>query len=400
MSHQKQLFSEILREPYSHRNSVSSMQSILSHFHYTDPGILEQERSKIFRQLWLFACLSSTLAAPNAYASLSLAGQPVLIQNCNGEIRAFKNQCPHRLVPLQAEGFGQSPMRCPYHGWTFNNDGSVKSIPHESNLYNFSSEKREKLCMKRYAVEIVGNMIFINLSENPLPIEKQFTPEILDKLRDISTHFSAQTAHITVEVDYNWKLQYENVLDYNHVPYVHPQSFLPLLTKDNSSNLTKKKIEQPSIPFFPDVPSTLNAQSYHTRAALKIPPQPWHSMVDRYGEGGFFENFFLFPNVNFNCAEGMIFKIEQYEPLTSSRTAVRFTMAVAKEKQRIRALPAILSGCIRNDVNVLHEDRMYLERLQKGLHAGSPKVHHGQYERYLISFAQVYEKLLKGERPW
>lgn len=378
------------------------MQSILSHYNYVDSEIFEKERKQIFQRLWLFACLRNSIDAPNAYVALYIAGQSVLIHNCDGEIRAFSNQCPHRLVPLKDEGFGQSPMRCPYHGWTFRNDGSVKSIPHESTLYRYSPEEKRDLCLKRYAIEIVGNMIFINLCENPLPIEAQFTPELLDSLRDISSHFCAQTAHISLEVNYNWKLQYENVLDYNHVPYVHPKSFLPLLTRNSESTpgdkdgLKKGKNE----PIFSEVPGTLIAQSYHTKAALKIPQQSWHAMVEQYGTGGFFENFFLFPNVNFNCAEGLVFKIEQYEPLSENRTAIRFTMAVAKERQRLRALPAILRACMRNDVDVLYEDKNHLERLQKSLHAASPRVHHGQYEKYLISFANVYEKLLRGENPW
>ncbi|MDF5810287.1 hypothetical protein P4123_30745 [Pseudomonas aeruginosa] len=30
---------------------------------------------------------------------------------------------------------------------------------------------------------------------------------------------------------YNFKLNMENVKDYNHVPFVHPKTFLPVMTR-------------------------------------------------------------------------------------------------------------------------------------------------------------------------
>ncbi|WP_082145268.1 aromatic ring-hydroxylating oxygenase subunit alpha [Delftia tsuruhatensis] len=375
------------------------MQSILSADDYINPKVLEKEQRTIFRRLWLFSSVRSVLDRPNAYVSLRLAGLPVLLQNCDGEIRAFSNQCPHRLMPLQPAGFGQSSMRCPYHGWTFQHDGSVKSIPNESTLYQYSKEDRQKLCLKRYAVHIIGNLVFVNLSENPIPITLQFSDEIIEYLKNISAHFSPQAAYVETEVNYNWKLQYENVLDYNHVPYVHPKSFLPLIKK-GEKELLKYTTAFPTRELHRTVRPTLAEQSFRTSAPLNIPSQDWHTKVRRHGSGGYFENIYLFPNVNFNCAEGLIFKIEQYEPISPDRTAIRFTMMLAEPEQKLNALPAILRGCIRNDVNVLHEDMAHLENLQKNLNALSPRVEHGSYEKPLISFAQVYKELLDGNNPW
>jgi phenylpropionate dioxygenase-like ring-hydroxylating dioxygenase large terminal subunit len=44
--------------------------------------------------------------------------------------RAFKDICPHRLVPL-SEGRvnAQGMLECGYHGWAFQGDGVCKVIP-------------------------------------------------------------------------------------------------------------------------------------------------------------------------------------------------------------------------------------------------------------------------------
>ena len=116
------------------------MLSRLSPAHYLDAEVFARERTRIFRKLWLFASFRTALAEPNAFATRELGGLPVLLQNCEGEIRAFENLCPHRQMPLQKEAYGQARMVCPYHGWVFDADGKVKTIPHESRLYHYPAE--------------------------------------------------------------------------------------------------------------------------------------------------------------------------------------------------------------------------------------------------------------------
>lgn len=370
------------------------MQSELSAAHYTDPAIFAREQRAVFQRLWLFAGLRSALAEPNAFVTRTLGGLPVLLQNCDGEIRAFANQCPHRLMPLQSEPFGQARMMCPYHGWTFEHDGTVKSIPSESRLYQYDTHERRSLCLTRYAVEEVGSLVFVNLAADPLPIERQFSAPLLQQMREMSDHFGAQAVHVNVDARYNWKLNYENVLDHNHVPYVHPKTFQPLMGK----RAAEAADEAPAV--HTPVPATLAAQSFAARMPLTIQRFAWHDGVRRYGEGDYYYNLFLFPNVNFISVGGLVFLVQQFDPVAPDCTQVRFTLTAAKENRRLAALPAILRGHLRSEVDVLYEDMKYLEALQRNLHTASPRVQHGQYEQRLISFARVYADLLEGGTPW
>jgi phenylpropionate dioxygenase-like ring-hydroxylating dioxygenase large terminal subunit len=376
------------------------MLSRLSPAHYLDAEVFARERSHVFRKLWLFAAFRTAVAEPNAFATRELGGLPVLLQNCEGEIRAFENLCPHRQMPLQKQDYGQARMVCPYHGWVFDGAGKVKTIPHELRLYNYPAEERAGLCLKRYAVHAVGNLVFVNLDENPLPFDDQFSPELQRVLADITGHFGAQAVHAEVPTRYNWKLNYENVLDYNHVPYIHPKTFQPLLREgisDERQGLPTAVGPEPAQA--EPATSGLAAQSFWTRSPIRIESWPWHEQVDRYGDGDLYYNFFLYPNVNFISLGGLTFLLQQFHPLAPDRTEVRFTLCAAREKRRLPALPAILWGHLKSEVAVLHEDVGHLEALQARLHADAPRARHGAYEDRLTAAADTYLGLMDGNRP-
>jgi phenylpropionate dioxygenase-like ring-hydroxylating dioxygenase large terminal subunit len=373
------------------------MLSRLLPAHYLDADVFAQEERRIFRRLWLFAALRTTLAEPDAFATRTLGGLPVLLQNCGGEIRAFENLCPHRQMPLQSEEFGQGRMVCKYHGWVFDDAGSVKTIPHEMSLYAYPPEERKALCLKRYAVAVIGNLVFVNLSDDPLPLDEQFTPALQDVLREATGHFGAQAIHANLPVRYNWKLNFENVLDHNHVAYIHPKSFQPLLRKGVSTQRMAPAADAASEPMA-NGPDKLSDRSFWTRSDIEIQPWPWHEAVERYGEGDHYYNFFLYPNVNLISVGGLTFLLQQFQPVAPDRTEVRFTLAAAREKRRITGLPAILWGHLKGEVDVLREDVVHLEALQQALHADAPRARHGQYEDRLVAVASTYLDLM-GDAP-
>lgn len=368
------------------------MQSPLESSHYCSADIFALEQKRVFGRLWIFACLKTALSEEQAFATREIGGRSILIQNSGGKIRAFENACPHRLMPLQTAAFGQGRMVCPYHGWVFDDAGKVKTIPKEQTLYQFSPEECQSLRLNEYAVEVLGNLVFVNLDANPLPIEQQFSRELIQKLRDISSHFGDVSVHVDIPTQYNWKLNFENVLDSQHVPYVHPKSFQPLIR----ANQTEKEA---TAPLFPSPSDRLSDQSWASTTSMHVDHWPWHEQVNRYGPADTYHNHFLFPNVNFISVGGLVFLVQQFEPVSPTQTRVRFTLCIAQANGRLPALPAILRGHLKSEVAVLMEDVAFLEKLQAGFHQGSPSVNHGRYEHALIGFGLAYKRWLEEERP-
>ncbi|MES2552396.1 MAG: aromatic ring-hydroxylating dioxygenase subunit alpha [Pseudomonadota bacterium] len=362
------------------------MYSALSAQHYTDAGIFEQEQKKIFSSLWIFAGLANLLNQHDAFLTRTIAGIPIVIQNFSGKIKAFENQCLHRQAPLQQDNYGKRPLACRYHGWSYEDSGHIRNIPHQQALYQFSPEAQHTLCLREFALEIIGNLIFINVDKDPMPIHQQFTDVFRDKLAEVSTHFSDQMIHSDIPTAYNWKLNFENVLDYNHVAFVHPRSFKPLLSTE---------VIPVAAEVLPPIDATtLSSLSFATESSIKIDSQPWHIQVDRYNDSDTYYNFFIYPNVNFISLGGLVFLIQQYEPVSPARTNVIFSLMTAREKQRIPAIPAILWGHLKGEKRVLDEDIVLLEALQKSLHSGSQRAYHGAYETQLQRVAEVYSRLM------
>jgi nitrite reductase/ring-hydroxylating ferredoxin subunit len=56
----------------------------------------------------------------------------LLVRTAPDEIKAYRNACLHRGRKLrETHGRGAINLRCAFHGWCWNNDGSLKEIPCE-----------------------------------------------------------------------------------------------------------------------------------------------------------------------------------------------------------------------------------------------------------------------------
>ncbi|KLD24020.1 2Fe-2S ferredoxin, partial [Xanthomonas perforans] len=110
---------------------------------------------------------------------------------------------------------GKRPLVCPYHAWSFGPEGELRGLPNPG-LYQFTAEEKDAICLRKLHLEQVGQLLFVNLSEQPLPLTEQFSPEYLEQLRLASSHLDSQIIYSCHRVRYNWKLNMENVKDYNH----------------------------------------------------------------------------------------------------------------------------------------------------------------------------------------
>ena len=71
------------------------------------------------------------MAEPGSFATANVAGEPVaVVRGDDGELRALSNVCRHRAMQILS-GTGRCPkvLRCPYHGWTYRQDGQLAAVP-------------------------------------------------------------------------------------------------------------------------------------------------------------------------------------------------------------------------------------------------------------------------------
>ena len=172
------------------------MKSIVPPQAYTDETWFARERELLMRPLWQFVAPRMLLGKHNAFVRRTICGTDVVVQNFDGQLRAFENLCLHRQNPLQQQAQGTRPLVCAYHGWGYGADGGVENIPFHDEAYRLPPQERACLKLRRFALACIGNLVFVNLSEQPMPIEQQFSMQALDMLRAASEKFDDEVLEI------------------------------------------------------------------------------------------------------------------------------------------------------------------------------------------------------------
>ena len=187
---------------------------------YTDARIAEFERATVFGRTWQMIGRAEQVANPGQYITSEVAGEPVLVvRGQDGVLRGFFNVCRHHAAAVMTEPCGTTArLQCPYHGWTYALDGSLKGVPDFERVENFD---RKQNGLVPLSVDIWEKFVFVNLDSNPASLSQflgsmaeQFKALHLDRL-----HFAGRREWI---INCNWKVFVDNYLDGGyHVPYLH-----------------------------------------------------------------------------------------------------------------------------------------------------------------------------------
>ena len=99
---------------------------------YFNQELLEVEKQELFRKCWQLACHVSDVPKPGDYQCFDIVGErAIIVRGKDGQVRAFHNVCRHRGSRVVAEQKGRckSAIVCPFHGWSFNLDGTLRAVP-------------------------------------------------------------------------------------------------------------------------------------------------------------------------------------------------------------------------------------------------------------------------------
>ena len=135
----------------------------------------EREMERLFLPSWHF--IGATGDAPNDgdYFTCELLGRPLIVWNKDGEYHTFLNVCPHRFTTLRNVPSCGSMQRlhCQYHGWEFDKCGDTKRIP---DAKSFRPMEKGALGLKKIRTEAVGNVIYVNLTDDGPTLEEHIGP--------------------------------------------------------------------------------------------------------------------------------------------------------------------------------------------------------------------------------
>jgi phenylpropionate dioxygenase-like ring-hydroxylating dioxygenase large terminal subunit len=188
---------------------------------YSDPEILQRERTRIFRPAWQYAGHLGQLPEPGTFFSGSAGGMPVVVTRArDGELRAFLNVCRHRGFPVATGEGRRETLQCPYHAWTYGLDGSLRAAPRSDEDPGFC---KEELGLVAAAVGSWGPFVFVNAGADPEPLADALG-SMPAQVAELGLEVEALVHHHRweAEVDANWKIVCENFLECYHCQTAHP----------------------------------------------------------------------------------------------------------------------------------------------------------------------------------
>ena len=208
--------SEVLRRVGEHLPGNTRVPARVYYAH--DVHDLEVER--LWSRVWQLACLAEEIPEVGDYHVYDIAHLSFLIvRTAPDQIKAYRNACLHRGRKLREHhGRGASSLRCPFHGWCWELNGSLREIPCQ---WDFPDVDMADYGLPEALVGVWHGFVFINPDRNAAPLA--------DYLGDLADHFEFvpferryKAAHVSKLMPMNWKTCQEAFMESYHVVATHP----------------------------------------------------------------------------------------------------------------------------------------------------------------------------------
>jgi len=192
---------------------------------YLSGEVLAWERRHFLEGSWFCLGRSGELASPGDQRAAAVGDDGVLlVRGQDGRLRGFFNTCRHRAHELLACGgapTNENVVRCPYHRWVYDLDGTFRGGPGLASQPGFDrSDPGHSLVEAR--VEEWHGWVFVNVSGDAAPLRDHVgtVDALLAPRRPGEMFVGASHAY---ELAANWKTIVENYHECYHCTEIHPE---------------------------------------------------------------------------------------------------------------------------------------------------------------------------------
>jgi len=187
---------------------------------YTSEAFAAAERESLWPNIWQYAAREEELPEAGDTVVYDIADKSyLLVRQQDGSIKAFHNVCLHRGRLLRDHGGRAVNLRCPFHGFTWNNDGTLKEVPCP---WDFRHLEGKDMSLPELRVERWQG--FVMVTENSaLPSFREWVGpgiEHYDRWRLDECHTAAWVGRV---MPANWKATAEAFMEAFHAIVTHPQ---------------------------------------------------------------------------------------------------------------------------------------------------------------------------------
>jgi len=186
---------------------------------YVDAGFAQLEMEHVWKKCWQVAGREEDIPEIGDRKSYDVGDLSYLIVRSGPrEFRALQNACMHRGTRLCTGMSAAKSIKCPFHGWEWNLDGSLKNIP---SRWDFPHVSDAAFHLPEARIGNWGGFLFINPDPDAGPLA--------EALGILTRHFGPREAEdrftavgFRKKLRANWKQAQEAFLEAYHVIETHP----------------------------------------------------------------------------------------------------------------------------------------------------------------------------------
>ena len=345
---------------------------------YSSPERFERERAMIFKRKPVIVAQSSELESENAYLTKEFLGLPILLtRDSEGNVRAFLNVCRHRGARLEREATGcKRIFTCPYHAWSFTNDGALRGVPQEDQ--GFPDLSRAERGLRRLPAAEAHGFIWIIADPDcaDMPDIDAWLSGLAPDLQWIGLADHRIAAIEEIDIAANWKLLMEGGMEAYHFRVAHKNTIGP---------------------YFPDNLLTYSTFGPHMRAVLprismpnlqETPQEQWQIRKDANMV------YTLMCNTQLLVQQDHVMWFH-FEPVSEAITHMRMATLVPCSAPQTNEMQTHWERNQKITVTALMEDFELGEEIQSGFASrGNPSHLFGRFEGALNRFNLAVEEMI------
>jgi len=198
---------------------------------YLSQELFDLEMERLWRNTWIYVGHDSQVPNIGDFYSTEIARQPlIMLRDEGGKVRVLMNRCAHKGARLVSAMHGQCEnrlLRCPYHGWTYRLDGSIRTIPMKSGYEGtaLADSPNSRGIVNLPHVENYRGFVFARLSESGPGFREYFGESLtsIDNMVERAPEGRLEVAGGVLRFmhDCNWKMFIENLNDTMHPMVAH-----------------------------------------------------------------------------------------------------------------------------------------------------------------------------------
>jgi phenylpropionate dioxygenase-like ring-hydroxylating dioxygenase large terminal subunit len=188
---------------------------------YIDREFHELEKERLWPFVWQMACREEEIPNVGDSYVYDIVDTSILVIRTKPDvIKAYYNVCQHqgRLLRDSSGPVGEE-LRCPFHGFCWNLDGSLKRVP---SRWDYPTVNRERFSLKDVRADRWGGFVFINMDMNAQPL-REYLSGLDEHFRRYPLEDRYIAAHTYKILRANWKTAQEAFMEGYHTVATHPQ---------------------------------------------------------------------------------------------------------------------------------------------------------------------------------